>query len=141
MEAAAPRDLSLVRGAQRVHLGAHDRKPEFRAPDVRARTVDQALRILRLRRLPVRPALVPGRPLRPLRARPCLPTDPATTSDSASSELLRDTGGSLLLTYWPSEFSQIRGQLRRTRYGEGLTANEFLFQFQFSMGAHGAHPF
>ena len=54
---------------------------------------------------------------------------------------LRDTGGSLVLTYWPSEFSQIRGQLRRTRYGEGLTANEFLFQFQFSMGAHGAHPF
>jgi hypothetical protein len=54
---------------------------------------------------------------------------------------LRDTGGSLVLTYWPSEFSQIRGQLRRTRYGENLTANEFLFQFQFSMGAHGAHPF
>jgi hypothetical protein len=54
---------------------------------------------------------------------------------------LRDTGGSLVLTYWPSEFSQIRGQLRRTRYGESLTANEFLFQFQFSMGAHGAHPF
>jgi len=55
--------------------------------------------------------------------------------------LLQDTGGSLVLTYWPSEFSQIRGQLRRTRYGEHLTANEFLFQFQFSIGAHGAHPF
>jgi len=55
--------------------------------------------------------------------------------------LLQDTGGSLVLTYWPSEFSQIRGQLRRIRYGEGLTANEFLFQFQFSIGAHGAHPF
>jgi hypothetical protein len=55
--------------------------------------------------------------------------------------LLQDTGGSLVLTYWPSEFSQIRGQLRRTRYGENLTANEFLFQFQFSIGAHGAHPF
>jgi hypothetical protein len=54
---------------------------------------------------------------------------------------LRDTGGSVILTYWPSEFSQIRGQLRRTRYGENLTANEFLFQFLFSMGAHGAHPF
>ena len=54
---------------------------------------------------------------------------------------LTDTGGSLLLTYWPSEFSQIRGQLRRTSYGERLTANELLFQFQFSMGAHGAHPF
>ena len=55
---------------------------------------------------------------------------------------LLDTGGSLLLTYWPSEFSQIRGQLRRTRYG-GVsgTANELLFQLMFSMGAHGAHPF
>ena len=55
--------------------------------------------------------------------------------------LAQDTGGSLVLTYWPSEFSQIRGQLRRTRYGENLTANELLFQFQFSIGAHGAHPF
>ncbi|HUJ20332.1 MAG TPA: hypothetical protein VLX58_02365 [Bryobacteraceae bacterium] len=53
---------------------------------------------------------------------------------------LIDTGGSLVLTYWPSEFSQIRGQLRRTSYVE-REANEFLFQFQFSMGAHGAHPF
>ena len=58
-----------------------------------------------------------------------------------ATRLLRDTGGSLVLTYWPSEFSQIRGQLRRTRYGNNLTANEFLFQFQFSIGAHGAHPF
>jgi hypothetical protein len=24
---------------------------------------------------------------------------------------------------------------------EGETANEFLFQFQFAIGAHGAHPF
>ena len=55
--------------------------------------------------------------------------------------LLQDTGGSVVLTYWPSEFSQIRGQLRRTSYGERLSANEFLFQFQFSIGAHGAHPF
>jgi hypothetical protein len=54
---------------------------------------------------------------------------------------LQDTGGSAVLTYWPSEFSQIRAQLRRTRYGEHLTANELLFQFQFSIGAHGAHPF
>jgi len=54
---------------------------------------------------------------------------------------LRDTAGSILLTFRPSEFSQIRGQLRRARYGERFTANEFLFQFQFSIGAHGAHPF
>ena len=52
-----------------------------------------------------------------------------------------DSGQSLTLTYWPSEFSQIRGQYRRTRYAETDTANEFLFQFQFSIGAHGAHPF
>ncbi len=75
----------------------------------------------------------------------CLPTFPATTTECGAfapfKPLLRDTGGSVLLTYWPSEFSQVRGQLRRTRYGEGLTANEFLFQFIFSMGAHGAHPF
>jgi hypothetical protein len=54
---------------------------------------------------------------------------------------LIDTGGSALLTFWPSEFSQVRGQYRRTTYAEGSTANEFLFQFQFSIGAHGAHPF
>ena len=55
---------------------------------------------------------------------------------------LLDTGGSVVLTYWPSEFSQIRGQLRRTEYGGSVgTANEFLIQLLFSMGAHGAHPF
>jgi len=54
---------------------------------------------------------------------------------------LADKGGSLVLTYWPSEFGQVRGQYRRTRYAEGETANEFLFQFQFSIGAHGAHVF
>jgi hypothetical protein len=58
-----------------------------------------------------------------------------------NTALFQDTGGSLVLTYWPSEFSQIRGQLRRTTYGNIGTADEFLFQFQFSIGAHGAHPF
>jgi len=61
-------------------------------------------------------------------------------SERADSPTL-DTGQSLMLTYWPSEFSQIRGQYRRTRYAETETANEFLFQFMFSIGAHGAHPF
>jgi hypothetical protein len=73
-----------------------------------------------------------------------LPTNPPTVTEcrvSSLGTLFQDTGGSLLLTYWPSEFSQVRGQLRRTRYGEGLTANELVFQFLFSMGAHGAHPF
>jgi hypothetical protein len=54
---------------------------------------------------------------------------------------LADKGVSALLTFWPSEFSQVRGQYRRTRYAGGETGNEFLFQFQFSIGAHGAHVF
>jgi len=62
-------------------------------------------------------------------------------SDRADDASLLDSGQSLLLTYWPSEFSQVRGQYRRTRYAIGPTANELLFQFQFSIGAHGAHPF
>lgn len=52
-----------------------------------------------------------------------------------------DKGVSALLTYWPSEFSQVRGQYRRIRYAEGPTSNELLFQFLFSIGAHGAHTF
>jgi hypothetical protein len=62
-------------------------------------------------------------------------------SERAFDASLVDKGPSLLLTYWPSEFSQIRGQYRRTRYAEGVTANEVLFQFLFSIGAHGAHVF
>ena len=67
-------------------------------------------------------------------------------SGRATNASLTDTGFSTILTYWPSEFSQIRGQYR---YGHlwdipsdrFTNANEFLFQFLFVMGAHGAHPF
>lgn len=52
-----------------------------------------------------------------------------------------DRGQSAIVTYWPSEFSQLRGQYRRTDYGDADTAHELLFQLQFSIGAHGAHPF
>jgi len=62
-------------------------------------------------------------------------------SDLLTDARLHDSGGSLVLTYWPSEFSQVRGQFRRTNYAEGPAATEFLFQFQFAIGAHGAHPF
>jgi hypothetical protein len=67
-------------------------------------------------------------------------------SAHARNANLIDTGLSAIVTYWPSEFSQIRGQYR---YGHLATvpnasfdnANELLFQFLFVMGAHGAHPF
>ncbi len=62
-------------------------------------------------------------------------------SDQARNANLTDTGFSTILTYWPSEFSQIRGQYRFARYPNGREGNELRFQFQFSLGAHGAHPF
>jgi hypothetical protein len=62
-------------------------------------------------------------------------------SDRAYDASLVDQGPSFVVTYWPSEFSQIRGQYRHTKYAEGVTANEALFQFLFSIGAHGAHTF
>jgi hypothetical protein len=62
-------------------------------------------------------------------------------SDRAADASVLDTGLAAVLTYWPSEFSQIRGMYRRTRYAQSQTANEVLFQVQFAIGAHGAHPF
>ena len=62
-------------------------------------------------------------------------------SKRAFNAHLNDKGGSLVLTYWPSEFAQIRGQYRFTRYAENIDAHELLMQVQFALGAHGAHPF
>ena len=66
-------------------------------------------------------------------------------SAHATDASLVDTGASVIFTYWPSEFSQVRAQYRRTNYETAPSivsaANELLFQFQFSIGAHGAHPF
>jgi hypothetical protein len=66
-------------------------------------------------------------------------------SGHATDARLTDTGFSGILTYWPSEFSQIRGQYRFGHLATSPTdfsnANEILFQFLFVMGAHGAHPF
>ena len=54
---------------------------------------------------------------------------------------LADRGAAAILTFWPSEYSQIRGQYRHTRYAEDVRANELLVQFLFSIGAHGGHVF
>ena len=62
-------------------------------------------------------------------------------SDRAQNPLLTDSGFSPVITYWPSEFSQIRSQYRFTRYADGRSGNDVLFQFLFVLGAHGAHPF
>ena len=62
-------------------------------------------------------------------------------SDRSRDDVLTDKGGSVVLTYWPSEFSQLRGQYRFTRYANNIDANELFVQLIFSLGAHGAHPF
>jgi len=62
-------------------------------------------------------------------------------ADRADDAALQDRGLAAILTFWPSEFSQLRGELRRRTYASGETADEALFQIQFAIGAHGAHPF
>lgn len=63
-------------------------------------------------------------------------------AERARDASIEDRGLSAVLTYWPSEFSQVRSQYRRTRYGDrDEVANELLFQVLFTIGAHGAHPF
>jgi len=62
-------------------------------------------------------------------------------SDRSRFDNLTDKGVAATLTYWPSEFSQVRGEYRFTRYAENRDSNEFLMQLIFSLGAHGAHPF
>lgn len=63
-------------------------------------------------------------------------------SERAREVSIRDRGVSAVLTFWPSEFNQLRGQFRRTRFGDdGRVANELMLQLLFTIGAHGAHAF
>ncbi|HEX5042121.1 MAG TPA: hypothetical protein VFV75_04395 [Candidatus Polarisedimenticolaceae bacterium] len=62
-------------------------------------------------------------------------------SDHPHDAALQDRGIAAVLTFWPSEFSQLRTEARRRSYANGETADEILFQIQFAIGAHGAHPF
>ncbi len=64
------------------------------------------------------------------------------SAEHADDESLRDTGTAGILTFWPSEFSQLRAELRHRHFSlTDETANEILLQLQFAIGAHGAHPF
>ncbi len=62
-------------------------------------------------------------------------------SGMATDALQTESGFSPVITYWPSEFSQIRGQYRFMTYPDGRKGNDVLFQLLFVLGAHGAHPF
>jgi hypothetical protein len=64
------------------------------------------------------------------------------SAEHADDDALRDTGTAGILTFWPSEFSQLRAELRHRHYSlTDEAANELLLQLQFAIGAHGAHPF
>jgi hypothetical protein len=62
-------------------------------------------------------------------------------ADRPDDGALTDRGQALTVTFWPSEFSQLRAEMRRRAYAGDVTASELLFQLQFAIGAHGAHPF
>jgi hypothetical protein len=62
-------------------------------------------------------------------------------SDRSRFDNLTDKGAAVTVTYWPSEFSQLRGEYRFTHYAENRDSKELLMQLIFSLGAHGAHPF
>jgi hypothetical protein len=70
------------------------------------------------------------------------------SAEHAGDANVKDTGTAAVLTFWPSEFSQLRTELRRRVYGgpnvaseSKVAANEIILQLQFAIGAHGAHPF
>jgi hypothetical protein len=67
--------------------------------------------------------------------------DRAFAVDDREAGRMTDRGVSATLTFWPSEFSQLRGQVRHTSYGHVQSVTEFLLQLQFAIGAHGAHTF
>ena len=84
--------------------------------------------LLRLRRLPVRAPLV-------------LAAAAYDRSDRADNASLSDQGGSLIADLLAERVQPGARPVPAHRLRDGPTANEFLFQFQFSIGAHGAHPF
>ncbi|MCC7415769.1 MAG: hypothetical protein IT176_01420 [Acidobacteria bacterium] len=65
----------------------------------------------------------------------------AGRSARASDAARRDQEAAGTVTFWPSEFSQVRGEYRRIGWADAPASHEVLVQFLFAIGAHGAHPF
>ena len=51
------------------------------------------------------------------------------------------TRNSVMMDWSPTEFSRVRVQLARDNSRAGVTDNQALVQYIFSLGAHGAHTF
>lgn len=52
-----------------------------------------------------------------------------------------DQGGALVLTWYPSEYQKLRLQVQRNSYAGLGPKNGLVFEYGFSLGPHGAHPF
>lgn len=116
------------------------------AEDLRRRleALGEQVRTLQAELASLRTTLVPGAaaassvPSEPQRA--TAPT-PVPGSEASTGTQVNDDGTSAVVTFWPSEFTQLRAQYRRARFGEDPAANELFLQAFFTIGAHGAHPF
>ena len=72
--------------------------------------------------------------------------DPGHADYGANASLLASsdyhpTKNSLMVDFNPSEFSRFRLQLAQDRSRQGAPDNQFLLQYQTSLGAHGAHSY
>lgn len=67
--------------------------------------------------------------------------DAASNSASLYVPAYSPTRYTLMLDWAPSEYSRVRLQYANDRARYGLTDNQFIVQYQLSLGAHGAHGF
>ena len=67
--------------------------------------------------------------------------DAASNSGSLYVPAYSPTRYTLMLDWAPSEYSRVRLQYANDRARYGLTDNQFIVQYQLSLGAHGAHGF
>jgi hypothetical protein len=67
--------------------------------------------------------------------------DAASNSASLAVPAYSPTRSTLMLDWSPSEYSRVRLQYANDRARFGLTDNQFIVQYQLSLGAHGAHGF
>jgi hypothetical protein len=67
--------------------------------------------------------------------------DAASNNGSLYVPAYSPTRTTLVLDWAPSEYSRVRLQYANDRARYGLTDNQFIVQYQLSLGAHGAHGF
>ena len=67
--------------------------------------------------------------------------DAASNNGSLYVPTYSPTRSTLMLDWAPSEYSRVRLQYANDRARYGLTDNQFIVQYQLSLGSHGAHGF